>query len=503
MLAFQQFFETINPLNGFDGKESLETYMWEQSLKVEPKDAEKLDSIKPSRPASVLKSPGIKPPKTLSSVASTSGPSNHYSGYRSSGRGFTANFNTYSPGMFNESAPDTPRSFTESSSQMDERNSHLGMVEINPGYQPRYLGDARRGEASPLSPLPLNSAIPPPPLIPRQRKEKARSGPPSPLISNAILSPSSSSKSQHQQKTQPTSHAPPLYPRRTSPHFFPSPVLPPLPFKSHPTSSTAPASPLSPERCSTAHTDAILWDSCAQSHKFSSFLFCEKVLLISVVSGHRHTESSFVFPPNANSMCLMAADQNRTLVAAAADSSNVMTSPNGCATFATAPPPPPQLPAVPPRRKAEALPAPLPPDAIRVVWSGEASPQTPIVSAVLPLPTPSASANSSSPATDTNSTLIQNQNTPPLYPRRATTSDAPPRPPKSDSTLRRQVHASSSIVNAAYMDSPSQPSSPNNLDSSMSPSSPPPLPPKTYKRQQNHHHHQPQQPQQINQEQQR
>lgn len=39
------FFETINPLNGFDGKESLETYMWEQSLKVEPKDPDKMEFV--------------------------------------------------------------------------------------------------------------------------------------------------------------------------------------------------------------------------------------------------------------------------------------------------------------------------------------------------------------------------------------------------------------------------------------------------------------------------
>lgn len=42
---FQHFFETINPLSGFDGKESFETYMWEQSLKVEPKDPDKMEIV--------------------------------------------------------------------------------------------------------------------------------------------------------------------------------------------------------------------------------------------------------------------------------------------------------------------------------------------------------------------------------------------------------------------------------------------------------------------------
>uniref|UniRef100_A0A183UYF2 SH2 domain-containing protein n=1 Tax=Toxocara canis TaxID=6265 RepID=A0A183UYF2_TOXCA len=382
-----QFFETINPLNGFEGKESLETYMWEQSLKVEPKDAEKLDNVKPSRPPNVLKSPGIKPPKTLSSVVSSSGPSNHYAGYRSSGRGFSTAFNTYSPGMFNE-PPDTPRCFAENASQMEEKNSHLGMVEINPGYQPRYLGDARRGEVSPLTPLP-NLATPPP-LIPRLRKEKARSGPPSPL-SNIISSCSKSNEPSH-------SPPPPLYPRRTSPHFFPSPIPPPPPFRAPSvTSCTAPTSPLSPPSSSAPTGDA-------------------------------KRAESFVFPPNSSM------DENRTLLTEAGASHA------GCSN----------APAVPPRRKGDALPAPLPLDAVRVVWSGEASPGTPLVTAVLPLP----------PSFDNDA--------PPLYPRRLVNVEPPPRPPKKN----KQRCLASASTNTAYM------------ESSGSESPPPPLPPKTYKRQQ-------------------
>uniref|UniRef100_F1KUD9 Son of sevenless 2 n=1 Tax=Ascaris suum TaxID=6253 RepID=F1KUD9_ASCSU len=383
--SIRQFFEAINPLNGFDGKESLETYMWEQSLKVEPKDAEKLDTIKPSRPPNVLKSPGIKPPKTLSSVGSSSGPSNHYAGYRSSGRGFSASFNTYSPGMFSE-PPETPRSFAENASQMEERNSHLGMVEINPGYQPRYLGDARRGEASPLNSV-LCSTVPPP-LVPRLRKEKARSGPPSPL--NNIV-PLSISKNDDATNSPP----PPLYPRRTSPHFFPSPVLPPPPFRAPSiTSCTAPTSPLSP----------------------------------SLSSAPTERAESFIFPPN----CSM--DENRTFLA---ESGTIQAS---CSS----------APAVPPRRKGEALPAPLPPDAVRVVWSGDASPRVPLVTAVLPLPS------------------LPNSAAPPLYPRRSVDVQPPPRPPK-DSYQRRLAASSTNVAHT---------------ESSDSESPPPPLPPKTYKRQQ-------------------
>lgn len=127
------------------------------------------------------------------------------------------------------------------------------------GYQPRYLGDARRGEASPLNSV-LCSTVPPP-LVPRLRKEKARSGPPSPL--NNIV-PLSISKNDDATNSPP----PPLYPRRTSPHFFPSPVLPPPPFRAPSiTSCTAPTSPLSPS-LSSAPTGIIL-RYCALVHVYS------------------------------------------------------------------------------------------------------------------------------------------------------------------------------------------------------------------------------------------
>jgi hypothetical protein len=36
----QQFFEALNPLNGFKDQDELESYLYEQSLKIEPKSGE-------------------------------------------------------------------------------------------------------------------------------------------------------------------------------------------------------------------------------------------------------------------------------------------------------------------------------------------------------------------------------------------------------------------------------------------------------------------------------
>ncbi|VDO28906.1 unnamed protein product [Haemonchus placei] len=60
-----EFFESINPKSDFNNDgDALETYLYEKSLKVQPKEGDKVPDVKPKRALHVLKSPGIKPPKT-------------------------------------------------------------------------------------------------------------------------------------------------------------------------------------------------------------------------------------------------------------------------------------------------------------------------------------------------------------------------------------------------------------------------------------------------------
>ncbi|MFH4985029.1 hypothetical protein AB6A40_011738, partial [Gnathostoma spinigerum] len=49
------FFENLNPLRGFTNKDLFQTYLWEQSLKVEPKDSEKIENVVSSIPLSVVR----------------------------------------------------------------------------------------------------------------------------------------------------------------------------------------------------------------------------------------------------------------------------------------------------------------------------------------------------------------------------------------------------------------------------------------------------------------
>ncbi|CAI4223522.1 unnamed protein product [Auanema sp. JU1783] len=65
--SIRQYFETINPLADFnENEEELQTYLFEKSLKVFPKDGDKTPetNVKSKRPPNVLKSPGTKPPKS-------------------------------------------------------------------------------------------------------------------------------------------------------------------------------------------------------------------------------------------------------------------------------------------------------------------------------------------------------------------------------------------------------------------------------------------------------
>ncbi|VDL67599.1 unnamed protein product [Nippostrongylus brasiliensis] len=99
---FQEFFESINPKSDFNNDgDALETYLYEKSLKVQPKEADRVPDIKPKRSLHVLKSPGIKPPK-----------SNHYS---TSHHHAATSYSTQS-----STAPSTPRADGEGSLEIIE-----------------------------------------------------------------------------------------------------------------------------------------------------------------------------------------------------------------------------------------------------------------------------------------------------------------------------------------------------------------------------------------------
>ncbi|KAI1730949.1 rasGEF domain-containing protein [Ditylenchus destructor] len=65
--TIRKFLESLNPLNGFNDKDDLETYLYSQSHKIEPKDGE-IVHLNPKHPPEALRSPGVKPPKTPTSA---------------------------------------------------------------------------------------------------------------------------------------------------------------------------------------------------------------------------------------------------------------------------------------------------------------------------------------------------------------------------------------------------------------------------------------------------
>ncbi|KAJ1348699.1 hypothetical protein KIN20_004056 [Parelaphostrongylus tenuis] len=167
-----EFFESINPKSDFnDDGDALETYLYEKSLKVQPKEADKIPDVKPKRSLHVLKSPGIKPPK-----------SNHYSSsHHHAGTSCSTQSST---------APSTPRADGEGSRPEDD--AHFSLLDTTPGQHLKFVGDVPRRTHK-------IGQLQPPPLIPRKAQKSSTA------TSSPVVAPSASLP------------APPLHPRRTVP----------------------------------------------------------------------------------------------------------------------------------------------------------------------------------------------------------------------------------------------------------------------------------------------
>uniref|UniRef100_A0A7E4V8M1 WH2 domain-containing protein n=1 Tax=Panagrellus redivivus TaxID=6233 RepID=A0A7E4V8M1_PANRE len=118
-----QFFENLNPLQDFKDNEDFENYVHEQSKKIEPKN-DKPYSGRQKYPPEALKSPGIKTPTAKTPKA------------------------LKSPSAINR---------LPHAGSPDE--SHFGIVEINPGHAPKYLGNSGRVNGGFSGDTPLQTPI--------------------------------------------------------------------------------------------------------------------------------------------------------------------------------------------------------------------------------------------------------------------------------------------------------------------------------------------------------
>ncbi|KAK0411191.1 hypothetical protein QR680_005537 [Steinernema hermaphroditum] len=178
----RQFFESINPLEGFEDNNALEEYLYNQSKKIEPgKEDSKWDFQKPRRSAQTLKSPGVKVPKWQQTTS-------------------LANGAPSSPNVYHRSNPlcldkplapeDRSRSVTLSTSTISSpvEESPFGLIDIHPGHHPVYIRDAKSGTLAGQRPsLPLRRSIPPP--SPSLKSEAPREMAPPPLHPRRISPP--------------------------------------------------------------------------------------------------------------------------------------------------------------------------------------------------------------------------------------------------------------------------------------------------------------------------
>jgi len=235
LAIFQQFFEAINPLSGFRDKDEFETYLYDQSNKIEPKEGE-LQHLKPKHAPEALKSPGIKPPKSSNQFPrSRTVPASAKMAPKSA---------VTSPVL--KSPPLYPAQTTPSSSGTEE--SHFAIVDISPGGQSRYVGDAGRiNQAFEYMAQPFSggSSSPKSPVLPASTpgglNSLSRRLPPAPLSTNETRFnfPPSGSGSAFFPLSQPpavrrrqSEKAPKPVPAQSPNGTFPSKKAPPIPSKS-------------------------------------------------------------------------------------------------------------------------------------------------------------------------------------------------------------------------------------------------------------------------------
>uniref|UniRef100_A0A914Q8P5 Uncharacterized protein n=1 Tax=Panagrolaimus davidi TaxID=227884 RepID=A0A914Q8P5_9BILA len=170
-----QFFENLNPLNGFKDDNEFSDFHYNLSQKLEPKDGEPYQG-KPKYPLEALKSPGIK----IHHAKTPSTPKSAPSAIKS---------------------PKSPSTLAaDSSRQHSPDESHFGIIDINPGHLPKYIGDSGRINPAFSGDTPLQT---PTGLI--RRTPSGRRPPASPLSTASY--PESNHFSFPPQLKFPTSHS--------------------------------------------------------------------------------------------------------------------------------------------------------------------------------------------------------------------------------------------------------------------------------------------------------
>ncbi|CAD5231948.1 unnamed protein product [Bursaphelenchus xylophilus] len=130
--SIRQFFEQIDPLEGFSDKDDFETYLYNKSKELEPREGTNTDNTKPKHSQEELKSPGIKPSKTNSNFQRS--------------RSHNAYHSHTMPAPF----PHKPAPKSNLTSPVQKSPPALNptdenpfaIVDISPGHHPKWVGDA-------------------------------------------------------------------------------------------------------------------------------------------------------------------------------------------------------------------------------------------------------------------------------------------------------------------------------------------------------------------------
>uniref|UniRef100_A0AC35TNC1 Ras-GEF domain-containing protein n=1 Tax=Rhabditophanes sp. KR3021 TaxID=114890 RepID=A0AC35TNC1_9BILA len=137
--SIKNFFESIDPLNPDrieierlaigDKKDLFESAAFYQSVKIEPRNCEKLEQFKPTNTPATIKSPGIKASKTSTTVMTPAtmliAPTHsHPSSFSNKVTTFVVDQNS-----------------SNASSPQSNRSADFAIIDINPGHMPQFIAN--------------------------------------------------------------------------------------------------------------------------------------------------------------------------------------------------------------------------------------------------------------------------------------------------------------------------------------------------------------------------
>lgn len=138
--SIRNFFESLNPLHEFNNNANeLESYLYDRSLIIEPKNVDKPPHFNMSRDPAIVRQPVAKPAKKTKQNSTTPPFLFTPLGKFSKDKASTSGINTFSPPS--GSTPSPTSNIAVPPSPSSSKDANFSLIDIHPGKPPRYIRD--------------------------------------------------------------------------------------------------------------------------------------------------------------------------------------------------------------------------------------------------------------------------------------------------------------------------------------------------------------------------